>query len=246
MVDEAWIRELEVRAAPLRVELPPWGEVLARGALRAPARERVPQTRRWIIAGVAALAAAIAIAAWPSHAPTTNEATLVDTVEPEPTVAIPPPPLVVPPMLAPPVDPPNEELPRETVDSASLAKVPAVRAPAKRRTPRRSAAPAKAPPAAAPTDELPETLGTTEIKRALDAIKPQVNDCARTQGATPKLVVTIKLTVAGATGAVVSANIVKPELSAGLEQCILGAVHRAQFARFRKETLGVVFPLKLP
>jgi len=40
--------------------------------------------------------------------------------------------------------------------------------------------------------------------------------------------------------------IVNPKLSVDLEQCILAAVHRAQFPRFRKERLGVMFPIAMP
>jgi CheY-like chemotaxis protein len=38
----------------------------------------------------------------------------------------------------------------------------------------------------------------------------------------------------------------KPELAIGYEQCILAAMHRAQFPRFRREKLGAMFPVTMP
>lgn len=102
------------------------------------------------------------------------------------------------------------------------------------------------PSAAAPTDDLPETLGPPDVRRGIDGVKPQIQECARMHGATPKLQVLIQVRVAGISGMVTQASVVRPKLAAGLEHCIVAAAHRAMFPRFRKEKAGAVVKVELP
>lgn len=253
MIDDAWISELERRAQPLRVALPPWGEVLAREALRAPPREPAPPRGRWRIAALAIAAGAGMIWAWPREVPPRDPpATIVDGRE-DITVAVP----IV-------VRPPVDVVPAPVVDPIEEALASTPEPPPPPRRPRRASRPraakevaptvdcildprlchpAKA--AAPPDDDLPETLGTAEIKRGLDGIKAQTRLCAAAHDGVPTQRVKVKFSIAGATGTVTMAIILEPELSAGLKHCIVKAVRGAIFPRFRKESLGVVFPLTL-
>lgn len=258
MIDDAWIDEVERRAMPLRVVLPPWGEVLAREALRAPPREPAPRSRRWMIAVVAGAAAAVAAWVWPRHETRVDSPTMQvrEHMTAAPPVVTRPPAEITPPPIAAPIE---DQLASSSEEPADPQPRPRVRRRARRPPVTElveNDAPTidcildpslcRAPKTGRPQDDLPETLGTTEIKRGIDGIRPLVRDCALTHGAIPKQKVTIKFTISGETGMVTQANIVTPKLSVGLEQCIIAAMHRASFGRFRKERLGVMFPLKMP
>lgn len=293
MVDESWIRELEERARPLRVELPPWGEVLAREAVRAPSRETSGVSRKWIVAAAVAMAAAVVVAAWPRHEtqraadPTSNPVIESATREPgvigtpsvdggnvepptvesptveSPLVPVPPtPPVVTPPVVTPPVETADEALVDVSPqDRESLEKVPRVRPTPRRRAPPRVPASEKtvpsvdcsldpslcAPKAPSPAAaELPETLAAADIKAGINQIKPHVEACARTHGASSGERVKIKVTILGDTGLVTQASVVDSTLSAELEGCIVDAAYHARFPRFAKQTLGAVFPITMP
>jgi hypothetical protein len=260
MIDDAWIADLERRTKPLRVELPPWGEVLAREALRAPPREPAPRPHRWRLAVLATAAAAGVVWAWPRPAPQTEPIPIPMVVHEQMTVASP---IVMrPPEITPPPSPAAAS--EDPLASAPPEPTPRPRTPrrVRRPSPPRTREHADVTPtvdcildpslchrsktAAPPSDELPETLGTADIKRGLDGVRPQIHDCGRVHGAIPKQKVTIKITISGETGMVTQANIVKPQLAVGLEQCILAAMHRATFPRFRKERLGAMFPVTMP
>src|SRR5690349_1292248 len=89
MIDDAWVSEVARRALPLRVALPPWGEVLAREALRAPPREAVPRRGRWGITALAIAAGACAVWAWPRENPRTDPLSIAVDAREEMTVATP-------------------------------------------------------------------------------------------------------------------------------------------------------------
>lgn len=107
-------------------------------------------------------------------------------------------------------------------------------------------APKATPPATSPSDDRPETLGPPEIRRGIDGVEPQIHECARMHGAPSKLTVLLRVEIAGVSGMVTRASIVKPTLAAGLEHCIIAAAHRATFSRFRKERAGAMLKLELP
>lgn len=161
MVDESWIRELEVRVRPLRVELPPWGEVLAREAVRAPSREKVSASRnKWFVAAAVAMAAGVVVMTWPRHEEVRADSTLVvDAPDDAPAVSgaeVDAPPKEVVPATAPPVatpaarvEPPSPAFSEETpvatpLDEDRRAKVPRAR-PKPRRTVSRTPSPSPSP-----------------------------------------------------------------------------------------------------
>ncbi len=62
MDDEAWVEDLARRAAPLRVSLPPWNEVMARELWRSPLANTRPQRLgRFGVATAVAFAAGLAV-----------------------------------------------------------------------------------------------------------------------------------------------------------------------------------------
>jgi hypothetical protein len=240
--DEVWLHDLQRRAAPLRVELPPWGEVLARDAWREPSTTPA-QPRRWrlpVAVAVAFAAGALLTLAWRSpEAPTVTapEAPLpvaAPSVPATPKVPGPAPSVVPMPAVAPIVPPP---------ETAASAVVPAV-APSVKPVPRVRPRPRAKPPST-PAIELPERLSAGQIKLSLVPILPRVRACAAESGV-EGVRVQVKLTISGELGRVTSALVMsQQELPDGFGSCVEQAVKRAEFPRFRKSPLGVVYPFEL-
>lgn len=110
-----------------------------------------------------------------------------------------------------------------------------------------SSKPSSSPkPTPAPTDpSLPETLGTAEIKAGVSPVKDAAKACGGKHGAQPGESVKVKLSIAGATGAVTSAAAEPPHNGTPLGNCVAAALKKATFKKFRKATLGAVYPVKM-
>ncbi len=109
-----------------------------------------------------------------------------------------------------------------------------------------SSKPSKPAGPVAPTDpSLPETLGTTEIKAGVGPVKDAAKACGSKHGAAPGESVKVKLSIAGATGAVTSAAAEPPHNGTPLGNCVAAALKKATFKKFRKATLGAVYPVKM-
>jgi predicted Zn finger-like uncharacterized protein len=101
-------------------------------------------------------------------------------------------------------------------------------------------------PTPAPTDpSLPETLGTADIKAGVSPVKDAAKACGSKHGAQPGESVKVKLSIAGATGAVTSAAAEPPHNGTPLGNCVAAALKKATFKKFRKATLGAVYPVKM-
>lgn len=101
-------------------------------------------------------------------------------------------------------------------------------------------------PTPAPTDpNLPETLGATEIKAGVAPVKDQAKSCGSKHGAAAGESVKVKLSIAGATGAVTSAAAEPPHAGTPLGNCVAAALKKATFKKFRKASLGAVYPVKM-
>lgn len=110
-----------------------------------------------------------------------------------------------------------------------------------------SSKPSSSPkPTPAPTDpSLPETLGTADIKAGVSPVKDAAKACGAKHGAQPGESVKVKLSIAGATGAVTSAAAEPPHNGTPLGNCVAAALKKATFKKFRKATLGAVYPVKM-
>jgi predicted Zn finger-like uncharacterized protein len=110
-----------------------------------------------------------------------------------------------------------------------------------------SSKPSSSPkPTPAPTDpSLPETLGAAEIKAGVGPVKDAAKACGSKHGAAAGESVKIKLSIAGATGAVTSASAEPPHAGTPLGNCVAAALKKATFKKFRKASLGAVYPVKM-
>ncbi|MBC8068533.1 MAG: hypothetical protein IAG13_09385, partial [Deltaproteobacteria bacterium] len=102
------------------------------------------------------------------------------------------------------------------------------------------------PKPAAPVDpSLPESLSTTDIKAGVAPVKESAKSCGSKHGAAAGDKVKVKLSISGATGLVSSAAAEPPHNGTPLGNCVAAALKKAQFKKFRKPTLGAVYPVSM-
>jgi hypothetical protein len=266
MDDEAWVAELRARAAPLRVELPPWGEVLWRGAIREPA-SRASRPRRWVWAPLAAAAgllltclflgrADVVVPAEPLDAPAVSR----ELAEPAAAPVIPRQGLASTPLPATPLPavlPPG-------VDAPASPSAPDDAKASRRARPRRDGRPAVQTPRPAPAPSAvtvdcgldpsrceapspvpPESLTTIDIVRAMSTLKAELRRCGATHGVPENRRVELKLRIGGADGRAIEVSVDSPGVALPLAECLREVTRRAEFPRFRRPTLSVIYPVNL-
>lgn len=91
-------------------------------------------------------------------------------------------------------------------------------------------------------EELPETPSRDEILAILRKLTPAVLACRRRESGT----IRIHLAIAGKSGTVTDASVIKQFAGTDFAKCATSVVEQAQFPRFRKKTLTVVYPVTLP
>ena len=91
-------------------------------------------------------------------------------------------------------------------------------------------------------DELPETPPREEVLATLRKLTPYVMACGQGQSG----VLRIHIAISGKTGAVTDAAVIKQFAGTELAKCATSIVEQAQFPRFRKKVLTVVYPVTLP
>lgn len=258
MHDDAWwdgddqdelVASLQRVLAPLRERPPAWGDVLARARIGAPPHRH---SRVWPIAMVAGVAAAIAIGwIWGRNTP---EPVLIERavqVASPPEVHVVDVPVAVPLPMPIPIAP-NEVREEEVAPPrVRTTKRPRPRAPARSDgeatdvdcilDPR--LAKCRTTSTRQEDDALPETLTTADIKRAMVKVKARAQRCGEQHGAQPDEQVVVKLAIAGDTGRVISSFAVGTHAGTALGECVAAAIKTAEFPRFRKVRLGVVYPI---
>jgi hypothetical protein len=249
------IAALQRTLSPLREQPRPWGEVIARARISALPR---PRSRVWPVAIATALAAAVAIGwVWGrrSHPVLLETTVQVAAPLPEPApqrVVEVPVPMPVPAVVEVPlptrepavasskprtrkrtIDPPPRvevEAPKEDLDVDCILD-PAM--PKCRRV-------------VAPLDgDLPHALTTADIKRGMSMVKEAARRCGVEHGASAGEQVRIKFAIAGATGSVIESFAVSDHGGTRLGECVAAAVRSAQFPRFLKSRLGVIYPFSM-
>ncbi|HET6584789.1 MAG TPA: GYF domain-containing protein [Nannocystaceae bacterium] len=109
-----------------------------------------------------------------------------------------------------------------------------------------SKSPSTPKPTPAPSDpNLPESLNTTDIKAGVAPVKDAAKSCGAKHGASPGEKVKVKLSIAGATGAVTSASAEPPHQGTPLGNCVAAALKKAKFKKFKKPSLGAVYPVSM-
>jgi hypothetical protein len=103
-----------------------------------------------------------------------------------------------------------------------------------------------AQPAAPPTDpNLPDTLKTADIKSGVAPYTGAAKACGSKHGAKPGTKVKVKLSISGASGSVSSAAANAPHTGTPLGNCVAAALKKSKFSKFKKSSLGVVYPVTM-
>jgi predicted Zn finger-like uncharacterized protein len=92
---------------------------------------------------------------------------------------------------------------------------------------------------------LPEKLSTTDIRNGIAPVKGSAKACGSKHGAKPGEKVKVKISISGATGAVTAANAQPPHTGTALGNCVAAALKRAKFKKFKKPSLGAVYPVSM-
>lgn len=247
------VAALEARLAALRMPEP------LRAPVHAPLGPRARPTRSaspWGTIGVAAMTAAATAAliwAWvhgsatePVHGPAsiTIDASVHD---PGPVSVGTPPPMVASPPSAsrePPATERAASSPGPEVPSMATTPAPGAARPVTRKRPARRQE--SSMPVPSPVAALPHTLTSTDVRKAIAAIKELARACGPAHGAEPGERVIVMISIAGATGLVTSANAVGEHLDTPLGNCVADAFSRATFPRFAKTSMGVQYPITMP
>jgi hypothetical protein len=259
--DDAHIAELQRVLAPLREPARPWGEVHARVRFESQPGRR-PVVR--MLAVALAMAAAMALGWWWGHADASHPAIVpvpvigdMPVAEPQPARAEPAARTVVVPMPVPIIVTDDDVATgaRRELLQKQFARLDAEKQARKGGRPRldadetvmllEAAVRAGAPEEAARVDDLPETLTTLDIKNGIAPHRAAAKACGARHNVEPGLSVIIKLSIEGATGRVTSAVAQSPHAGTDLGRCVAKALGKAQFPRFRKASLGVVYPVSM-
>ena len=273
MHDDTWwdgddegdaIAELQRVLAPLREAPRPWGDVIAQARF---VERTLPSRRPFVGVLAASVAAALALGWWwgRTDADAIERAEVVDpgllVQVKAPVVPV----RVAAPVVAPAVDPFVElDLSVARLDLAALEHEELQRERARKHW---NAAPRRGKPHEALTkllvdvengdaerpqpgervqdDELPDTLTTNDIKIALGRVKPAWKACGVKHKAAKGEKVKIKLSIDGSTGRPTSVNALYDHQGTALGDCIVEIVKTAQFPKFRKPSLGVIYPFSM-
>ena len=90
--------------------------------------------------------------------------------------------------------------------------------------------------------DLPETPTREDVLATLRKLTPYVAACGRGHSG----VLRIHVAISGKTGTVTDAAVIKQFAGTDIARCATSIVEQAQFPRFRKETLSIVYPVTLP
>lgn len=99
----------------------------------------------------------------------------------------------------------------------------------------------------APTDSklLPPAPTSSQIRDAMAPVKPQAKACGPKHGGKAGEKVRIKLSVAGSTGKVTSAQALDDHAGTPLGKCVADALSKAELPKFGKPTAGVMYAVTL-
>ncbi len=103
----------------------------------------------------------------------------------------------------------------------------------------------KKPAGGSSDPNLPEKLSSTDIKAGVAPLKAAAKSCGGKHGASRGTKVKVKLSIAGATGSVTSAAAQAPHNGTPLGNCVAAALKKAKFKKFKKATLGAVYPISM-
>ena len=102
-----------------------------------------------------------------------------------------------------------------------------------------------AKPTGASDPSLPEKLSTSDIRAGIAPVKAEAKHCGTKHGAQRGEKVKVKLSISGKTGHVTRASAQGPHAGTPLGNCVAAALKKAKFKRFRKASLGAVYPVTM-
>lgn len=95
------------------------------------------------------------------------------------------------------------------------------------------------------TKGLPVTPSQSQIRSAMNAVKPQAKACRSRHGGGAGDKVRVKLSVEGSTGRITSAKPLDDHAGTALGRCVADALGKATLPRFSKPQVGVVYAVTL-
>jgi hypothetical protein len=95
------------------------------------------------------------------------------------------------------------------------------------------------------TGTLPDKLSDLQLRQALAGAKETAKACGTQHGAPAGTQVRVKLSIAGDTGKVVSAQPLDSHATTALGRCVADALKSATFPRFASPLQGTVYPVRL-
>lgn len=106
-------------------------------------------------------------------------------------------------------------------------------------------APDTTPPAAKARETLPAKLTMAQLRTGVSAQKPAAKQCGRLHGASAGEEVRVRLSITGASGAVVSAAAQAEHARTELGRCVAKALAHATFPRFGDPAMGFLFTVRM-
>jgi hypothetical protein len=100
------------------------------------------------------------------------------------------------------------------------------------------------PKTSPPTASRPDKLSSTQIKNALAKPKSQSRTCGEIHAAPAGTKVTVRLSVDGSTGRVISAKPQAPNANA-LGSCVADKLSDATFPRFASPAMGILYSVRM-
>ena len=106
----------------------------------------------------------------------------------------------------------------------------------------------EAPPEATkppPDPNLPDQLSMAQVRTGMESVKPLAKVCGQQHGAPAGTEVRVKLSIAGDTGQVVSATALDLHAGTPLGSCVADALKQAKFPSFKKQVMGLAYPMRM-
>ena len=104
---------------------------------------------------------------------------------------------------------------------------------------------AQGPSTRGPVEDLPETLSQIAMRNGFSKVRAAAKACGPKHGAAAGSSVEVKVSIAGGTGAVMSANALGDHAGSALGTCVANALRDAKFDRFAKSQIGIKYTVRL-
>ena len=90
-----------------------------------------------------------------------------------------------------------------------------------------------------------EQLTAIDVRKGFGAVKDQAKACGPKHGVAAGTKVSVKVSIAGSTGKIESAQAMGEHAGSAVGQCVAEALSQATFPQFRKAVMGLTYPVVL-